>query len=349
VDNPPPTTGAPKFPHKLSETGLFASTRELKPAAGLIPYSVNAELWSDGASKERYIAIPGMGKVEYNTVLYPQPAPGSEPGWRFPDDTVLVKTFFLETEAGNPNTRRRMETRLLHAVRVPGTEEVGDQVWYGYTYVWNDDQTDAELLDAKGLDRKVIITDARAPGGEREQVYHFPSRTECIMCHTMPAKYALGLNTRQMNKDHDYGGVLANQLATLDHLGLFTKPLPDKPEKLPRLVDPRDRSQNLDARARSYLHANCSHCHRKWGGGISDFQLLASLPLKETATINTKPGQGTFDLADPRILVPGEPDRSLLLYRMSKLGLGRMPHIASNVVDMEAVELIREWIKEMKR
>jgi uncharacterized repeat protein (TIGR03806 family) len=348
VDNPPPTVDAAKFPRKLSETGLFTSTRDLTPAAGLIPYSVNAELWSDGATKERYIAIPGMGKIEYNTVLYPQPAPGAEPGWRFPDDTVLVKTFFMETEPGNPKSRRRMETRLLHAVRVPGTEEVGDQVWYGYTYLWNDDQTDADLLDAKGLDRKVLLTDPKSPSGKREQLYHFPSRTECIMCHTMPAKYALGLNTRQMNKDHDYGGVLANQLATFDHLELFTKPLPQRPDKLPHLVDYRDKSQDLNARARSYLHANCSHCHRKWGGGISDFQLLATLPLKETGVIDTKPGQGAFDLKDPRLLVPGDPDRSLLLYRMGKLGLGRMPHIASNVVDTEAVELIRQWIKEMK-
>jgi glucose/arabinose dehydrogenase len=65
-----------QFPRKLSETGLFANTKELKPARGLIPYSVSAELWSDGATKERYIAIPGDGKIEYETVTYPQPAPG---------------------------------------------------------------------------------------------------------------------------------------------------------------------------------------------------------------------------------------------------------------------------------
>jgi uncharacterized repeat protein (TIGR03806 family) len=347
VPNPAPPASKAKFPHKLSETGLFTSTRDLTPAPGLIPYSVNAELWSDGATKERFLAIPGTGKIEYNTVIYPQPAPGAPPGWRFPDGTVLVKTFFLDMEPGKPKSRRRMETRLLHGWLVPGTEEVGDQVWYGYTYVWNDEQTDAELLDARGLDRKITLRDAKAPGGKREQVYHFPSRTECIMCHTMPAKYVLGVNTLQMNKDHPYGTVVANQLATLDHLGLFTKPLPEKPEKLPRLVDPHDRSQKLEQRARSYLHANCSHCHRKWGGGISDFQLLATLPLKETGTIGTRPGQGTFELKDPRLLVPGEPERSLLLYRMAKTGLGRMPHIASNVVDQEAVELIREWIKEM--
>jgi uncharacterized repeat protein (TIGR03806 family) len=347
VASPPPDKDAPKFPRKLSETGLFANTKTMKPAKGLIPYSVNAELWSDGASKERYLAIPGDGKIDYNAMIYPQPAPGAEPGWRFPDGTVLVKSFFLDLEPGNPKSRQRLETRLLHSFRVPGTEEVGDQVWYGYTYLWNKEQTDAELIDSKGLDRKYTIKDPKAPGGTREQIYHFPSRNECTMCHSVAAKYALGVNTLQLNKDHDYGGVVANQLATLDHLGLFSKPLPQKPEKLSKLIDYRDKSQKLDARARSYLHSNCSHCHRKWGGGISEFQMLATLPLRDTGMLNTRPGQGTFDLKDPRILVPRDPQRSLILNRMSRLGLGRMPHIASNVVDKEAAQLIEKWIKEM--
>ncbi len=348
VKNPPPSADAPKFPRKLSETGLFTSTKALKPAVGLIPYSVNAELWSDGAIKERYLAIPGAGQIEYNTVTYPQPAPGAIPGWRFPDDTVMVKTFSLELEPGNPKSRRRLETRLLHAQRYPGTEEVGDQVWSGYVYVWNEEQTDAELLDARGLDQGFTIKDPKAPGGTRQQVWHYPSRTECTMCHTVTAKYALGVNTQQMNRDHDYGGVIANQLATLEHLGLFTKPLPASPDKLPRVVDYHDRTQPLDARARAYLHANCSHCHRKWGGGNAEFQLLANLPLGETGTINTRPGQGTFDLNDPRILVPGDSERSLLYQRMNRRGLGQMPHIASNVVDAEGVELVREWIKQLR-
>src|SRR5262249_14057604 len=260
---PPAPPDAPAFPRKLSDTGLFVNTRDLKPAPGVIPYSVNAELWSDGATKERYLSVPGTGKIEYETVTYPQPAPGSVPGWRFPDDTVLVKTFSLELEPGNPASRRRLETRLLHARRMPGPEEYGDQVWNGYTYVWNDEQTDAELAEAKGLDRVFTIKDAKAPGGSRRQTWHFPSRAECAGCHTMTAKYALGLNTLQMNRDHDYGGVVANQMATLEHIGLFDRKLPDVPEKLPRLADYRDPKADLDARARAYLHANCSHCHRK--------------------------------------------------------------------------------------
>jgi uncharacterized repeat protein (TIGR03806 family) len=347
VPAPPQTEQPADFPRKLSETGLFASTKNNQPAAGLIPYSVNAELWSDGAKKQRFLALPGDSQIEYDTVTYPQPAPGSEPGWRFPHDTVLVKTFSLETEAGNPNSLRRLETRILHHKHMPGTEEVGDQYWRGYTYVWNDEQTDAELLDASGLDRKFMITDPAAPGGKREQTWHFPSRAECTLCHTMSAKYALGVNTLQMNKDHDYGGVIANQLATLDHLGIFTKPLPKPPAEEPRVVDYRDESQDLNLRARSYLHANCSHCHRKWGGGNAEFQLLASLPLTETGTINIPPGQGRFDQTDPRIFVPGQPDRSMVLYRMQKLGLGRMPHVASNIVDEEAAKLIAQWIQKM--
>jgi uncharacterized repeat protein (TIGR03806 family) len=346
---PPPAADLPKFPRKLSETGLFASTKDHTPAPGVIPYSVNAELWSDGAVKDRFMAIPGDAKIDYDAMTYPQPAPGALPGWRFPTGTIMVKTFSLDLEPGNPKSRRRLETRLLVGERVAGSEEVGDQVWLGYTYLWNDDQTDAELIEAKGLDKTYTIKDPKATGGTREQVWHFPSRTECTLCHTMSAKYVLGVNTLQANRDHDYGDCVANQLATFEHIGLFNKPLPDRPEKLPRTVDYRDASQSVDNRARSYLHANCSHCHRKWGGGNADFQLLFALPLSETGVVNVKPGHGNFEINDARLLAPSDPDRSLILYRINKLGLGRMPHVASNVADQEAVALLREWIAKMPR
>lgn len=341
VPAPPPAADLPKFPCKLSETGLFASTKDHTPAAGVIPYSVNAELWSDGATKQRFMAIPGTATIDYEAMTYPQPAPGSHPGWRFPDGTVFVKTFALGG--------RRLETRLLVGERVRGNEDVGDQVWLGYTYLWNDEQTDAELIEAKGLDKAYPVADPKAPGGKREQVWHFPSRTECTLCHTMSAKYVLGVNTLQANRDHDYGDCVANQLATFDHLGLFAKPLPAPPEKLPKLADYHDAAQPLDARARSYLHANCSHCHRKWGGGNADFQLLFPLALADTGVADVKPGHGDFEVKDARLLAPGEPDRSLVLVRMNTLGLGRMPHVASNVVDAEGVALVRAWIEGLRR
>ena len=112
-------------------------------------------------------------------------------------------------------------------------------------------------------------------------------------------------------------------------------------------MDYHDSSANLQLRARSYLHANCAHCHRKWGGGNAEFELQASTPLSETLTVNTRPGQGTFKLRDPRIIVPGEPERSLVLERMKLAGLGRMPHVASRVVDHEAVNLVEQWIASL--
>lgn len=343
----PQQTGPNTFPRKLSETGLFDSTKDLKPAPGLIPYSVNAQLWSDGALKERYIAIPGDAQIGYNEIEYPQPSPGAPRGWRFPDGTVMVKTFFLELEPGNPSSRRRLETRLLHFQKLAGTEEVGDQFWSGYTYVWNDEQTDAVLADATGLDQKFTIKDAK--GGKREQAWHYPSRAECSMCHTVPAKFALGVNTLQLNKDHDYGGVVANQLRTWNHLGLFTKPLPDQPEMLPRLYDYNDEKIDLPQRARSYLHANCAICHMKWGGGNAEFLLLYTAPLADLGILNVKPAHGAFGINDARLLVPGQPERSLLYTRMkaAKIEDGRMPRIASSVVDEKGVKVVGDWIRAM--
>ncbi len=342
---PPPDPEAPEFPRKLSETGLFSSTATHTPMAGLIPYEVNSQLWSDGATKQRFLAIPGDGKIGYNAIEYPQPAPGAPRGWRFPDKTVVVKTFSIEMEAGNPASSRRLETRILHFEQTPGTQEYGDQVWNGYTYIWNEAQTDAELLSSNGLDRELIIKDKSAPGGERKQVWHFPSRAECTLCHTQPAKFVLGVNTLQLNRDHNYDGVVANQLATFEHIGLFEEKLPAPVAELPKLPDYADTALSAETRARAYLHSNCSHCHMKWGGGNAEFQLLSTLPLNELGVVNVKPAHGAFGLTDPKLLIPGKPEQSMIYSRMTRLGLGRMPHVGSNVVHEEAVKLVGEWIR----
>lgn len=340
----PPQKANVDFPRKLSETGLFASTKDHKTAAGLIPYSVNGQLWGDHAIKERFLAIPGDAKIGFDDITYPQPSPGAPPGWRFPDGTVLVKTFSMEMERGNPASKKRLETRLLHFQQFPGTQEYGDQYWRGYTYLWNDDQTDAELLDDKGLDKTLKI---KVGGKTVEQNYRFPSRAECSLCHTNAAKFALGVSTMQMNRDHDYGGVIANQIATLDHIGLFSSPLPKSPALLPYLVDHNDAKADINLRARSYLHSNCAHCHMKWGGGNAEFKLLSTIPLDDMGIVNVPAAHGTFDIKGAKLIVPGQPENSLIYQRMARTGLGRMPHIGSRVPDEQAVQLIHAWIKQL--
>jgi mono/diheme cytochrome c family protein len=234
---------------------------------------------------------------------------------------------------------------------MPGNDdEYGAQVWLGYTYVWNAEQTDAVLLDAAGEDRTYTIQDVAAPGGARQQTWHFPSRSECALCHTMAAKYALGVNTLQMNRDFDHGdGHPANQLEKLSQWGVFTRPLPAPPAELPHLARPEDRKAPLEDRARAYLHANCSHCHRLWGGGLADFSLPADVPLAKTGIINTAVTRGDHGISGAKIVVPGDAAHSMLLHRMELTGLGRMPHVASHKLDDEGIALIREWISTLKQ
>ncbi len=334
------------FPRRLSETGLFESVKNHVPAPGIIPYSVNAPVWSDGASKERFIGLPGESKIKFDAMIYP--SADAPRGWKFPDESVIAETISLEMEKGKPASRRRLETRILHLQQLAGSTEVGDQSWRGYSYVWNDEQTDAVLLeDPNGMDRTFTIQDPDSPGGKRQQTWHFPSRAECIACHNMAAKYVIGVNTLQMNRDHDYGGVRDNQLRTLQHIGAFAARLPLPPNKLPRLASYDDETQELDQRARSYLHANCAHCHRYWGGGNTDFQLLATLTLDETKIVGGKPRQGTFLIDDARVIAGGDPCRSIIAYRMATLGSGRMPRIGSGVVDEFGLSLLHRWIEQL--
>ena len=198
-----------------------------------------------------------------------------------------------------------------------------------------------------GRDLKLKIKDAAAPNGVRTQTWRLPSRAECTVCHNMAAKYVLGINTLQINRDVTSGAGGENQLAMFERMGLFTDALPAPPEQLPHLVDPHDDSQDLNARGRSYLHANCSHCHRKWGGGNGEFLLLSTVKLEEMGVANVKPEQGGFFLSDAQLVDPGHPYSSVLLYRTSKLGPGRMPRIGSLVVDRQGVGLLHDWIASL--
>lgn len=251
----------------------------------------------------------------------------------------------MDMERGNPKSRKRLETRILHFQQFEGSQDIGDQYWRGYTYVWNDEQTDADLMEAEGKDVELPI---KVGETAIRQTYRFPSRAECSLCHTNAAKFALGVSTMQMNRDHDYGGVVANQLDTLEHIGLFSKPLPKRPAELPKLTDYQDAKLPIESRALSYLHSNCGHCHIKWGGGNAEFKLLATLPVKEMGIIDVAPSHGAFNLKGAKIVVPGHPEESVLLHRMSMTGLGRMPHVGSKVPDEVGASIIREWIKGLK-
>jgi len=241
------------------------------------------------------------------------------------------------------------------------TRQAGE--WAGYSYLWNDDQSDAELVAAEGLDREYEIHVARSqehPNGIEKQKWHYPSRVECMVCHSRAANFVLGLSTAQMNKEHDYGGVNEHQFRVLAQLGLVKEPKNRRTEepastgidplKLPRLVNPYDEAELLEARARSYLHANCSICHMQAGGGNAQLDLEYSASLKRLNVIDVVPLHHKFGLDDPRLVAPGHPERSVLLYRIAHRGegSGQMPQLATNLIDQAAVKLFAEWIRSLK-
>ena len=313
------------FPRRLSETGLYASVTRGVPAPGVIPYSINAEPWEDYAVHQRYVAIPHELSIK---------AEGET--WSFPKDSVLVKTLSLDMEHGNPSSRQFVETQILH---FDGAE------WQPYTYQWNDEQSDALLLDAAGAERTFEIVDPEAPAGKRKQTWRYSGRAECQRCHNKWSGPVLAFNTPQLNKVHDYTGVVASQLDTLAHVRLLDMVVPA--DRRPKLANPRDATTDWDGRARAYLHANCAHCHRMHAGSAVLSKMHFDLPLDKTDMVGVRPTQGTFGIHGAQVIAPGEPVRSVLLYRMSKLNGGRMPHIGSTEVDREGVRLVYEWLRRI--
>ena len=173
---------ASTFPRTLSATGLYADVAKQAPAPGVMPFEINAARWADHATAERWVAFPGDGTLTIAT----RPLGVMPIGrWVFPDNAVLAKTYTLELERGNPATRRRIETQLVHY-------DASSQQWGAYSYRWNTAQTDAELVSARGDETVLEIKDAAAPGGMVWQTWRFFSRAECLRCHNQTVNFAAG-------------------------------------------------------------------------------------------------------------------------------------------------------------
>jgi uncharacterized repeat protein (TIGR03806 family) len=298
------------FPQLLSQTGCVDPKDPTRPAPGLIPYDVAAPLWSDGADKQRYFAIPDGKTITIN--------PDND--WDLPIGSVAMKTFSVGG--------KRVETRLFM--------RHDDGGWAGYTYEWNDDGKDATLLPANKL--KALGAGA---------TWSYPSRTQCIQCHSQAAGGTIGLETAQLNRDFVYASTnrRSNQLATLDHLGMFSAPLPEPPDALPQLSDPAGKDP-LEARARSYLHGNCSHCHRPNGGGQGTMDLRYAQSLHDTSTCNAVNTQGMVGTAT-QLIAPGAPQDSIVSLRLHATDSKRMPPVAVTITDPLGTKLIDDWIRSL--
>jgi putative heme-binding domain-containing protein len=320
------------FPTKLSETGLFASVKDHTSAAGVVPFNVNARQWLDHATAERWVALPGNSAATLYSMGKPIPGMVDWHNFRmhFPKDAVLLRTLSLEG--------RRVETQALH---------FGGVDWRGYSFAWRDDQSDADMVPADGGEKTLAIKG-------RERVWQFPSRSQCLSCHSAWSEYALGFQPAQLNRNGTDG---RNQLIALSELGLIRragddgKALPPfDPKSINQerpLADPYDAKLPTSDRARAYLHVNCGHCHMENGGGTVSLRLNSGSSVAEMKAVGVRPVRGDFGLPDACIIKPGEPAASTLYFRMAKFGRDRMPHIGSELPDEAGLKLIEEWIAEL--
>jgi mono/diheme cytochrome c family protein len=302
------------WPAFLSQTGAFQDTSQLIARDSLIAYELNLSFWSDGAHKRRWMALPDA-KIVY----------ARHGEWKFPPGTVFVKHFELATNEFQPLQRRRLETRLLVCAANGSV--------FGATYKWRPDNSDAVLL-ATNLAENILIQTA---AGTRTQTWYYPSREDCLTCHTDRTGGVLGVKTRQFDRD------LINAWS---RLGLFDPSMPVTDLASGDFLGrPDDSSRSLEDRARSYLDVNCANCHRP-GGTVAYFDARYDTPLENQGLIN---GPVLIDegIDHARIIAPNDIWRSILYMRANTVEAIKMPPLAHQTVDAAGMALLRQWIQSL--
>lgn len=336
-------------PHDLGDWSLFnVDGAHLTLNEGVTPYDLNTPLFTDYALKLRTVWLPPGTSAKYV----------DDRELDFPVGTIISKTFYYEKaddfepaminvvkadrensldEQGRLDLDRYVliETRLL--VRYEGG-------WDAYPYVWNESQTNASL-EVAGDIRQIEFA------GEEQFVYVVPDANQCSGCHT-PNHSAkelrpLGPRAWQLNRPYRYNGTSANQLDHWSDMGILSAYAGGAPSGA-RWSEPG--SASLEERSRAYLDSNCAHCHNAAGAAdTSGLHLNIDAPLDQYFGICKSPvavGRGSGDR--PYDIYPGQPDDSILIYRMQHTDPAiAMPELGRSTVHTEGVALLSDWIASL--
>ncbi len=321
------------FPRLLSQTGLYADLAKKQPAQGVHEYSINQPQWLDGLTSQHHFALADNKPI----IFYNDPVPvGSVAMFNsrlhYPPGATLVKTIGIPNPESPASIQRFIETQIL---RFDG------HLWTGLSYVWNDEQTDAELAPPSGME---VMVDSRT--GQKHRIH---SRSECFQCHNPWPEVTLSFSPEQLHRpelkeqspllqlvEQGYVQTLDKQRKAIPSDRCVRKPLTARADAA------------LADRARSYLHTNCSHCHQFGAGAAVDLSLKIADAPPAMKAIDVTPLKGNFGLPECKLIPTGDATRSAMLYRMASNSVGRMPHIGSREVDFEAVALVSQWIDSMK-
>lgn len=312
-------------PRRLSELGLFRDLSTLEPIEGFLSYTVQSPLWSDGAKKRRWLALPG-GKV----IGYHPDRP-----WQFPEGSVFVKHFEMALDEREPARFTPLETRLF----IAGAG--GD--YYGITYKWNAEGTDAQAVTEPRVDALEVIDTS---GDTHRQTYYYPGPRDCLKCHNQLAGSVLGVRAAQLDGPHGAEPAIRNQLRNWAARGLFGD-VPVVSDDVVALSPLADESRSLEDRVRSYWDGNCSMCHGVLHDIRANWDARYRTPLAEQGVIG---GISLYGAGDGSTLLvqPGAPQRSILYQRSATRVEGlRMPPIGSERPDDAYLMLLERWISAL--
>lgn len=315
------------YPKKLSEWRLFTAAQPaLKPNAGVVPYDLNTSLFSDYAGKHRFVWMPAGTAAEYR----------EDGPFEFPVGTVLAKTFTFPA-ARSGDAERLIETRLLVHSKTG---------WVALPYIWDANQRDAAL---QLVPDPVPIHSTDTAGKLHDFNYVIPNANECRECHdNNKVLQPIGPKARNLNKDFAYESGTENQLAHLARVG-YLRGLPPMQSAWPKAAKWDDPSAPLDARARAYLDNNCAHCHQPGGqAGYTGVDFRWSQVDLAQQGLCKSPNSAGFVGALRYDIVPGDPDHSILIFRLeSTAPKVSMPALGRDVVHVEGVQLLRQWIASL--
>ena len=313
------------FPRLLSQTGLYTNLATMERADGVFGYDPASTLYRDGLVGDRAVGVP--------------PGPMMDPTKnRYPTGTVFANTLSrdLINDRGLPEPTK-LETQIL---------QFDGLNWNPYTYAWNTDQSDAELVPAGGDRRDLRIADPVL--GTTTLPHIFAARSECVTCHHVFNPGGISIRPENLWREETSQSIVTGSLRHWDSL-VAAGAVPAAEMNLQeQLVDASDAQFNLDIRARSYLHQNCSHCHQPAGGAASGLKLLRKYALDDLAAVDVVASQGDFGLGkNAKLIQPGHPERSVLMYRTATAGPGQMPRLGCRQVNLEGAALIWDWIASL--
>jgi cytochrome c553 len=338
------------IPKLISGTGMYKSMAAKEISANVTPFEVNAPLWTDGAIKQRYVAVPAGTSVIYDDTA---------DSYAYPDRAMVIKNFSVDTIPGNPASRILFETRFSGVRIVAGKEK-----WYLWSYHWRLDQTDADLVVDSGENATVRVYRNGTAQQPFMKKWRFPGVAQCAACHRVQGtggRTVLAFFTAQLNKPLSAEPTV-NQLTRLFDLGILKMKSGARPDfsKSPRWAHWDDATASLELRARSYIAANCSGCHGTRGiatnaalGVTLDYDFHDMKPHMDFVT---KKLTGVFPIDSAGLIVPGRPDRSVLIYRQKMRNQKdldftaermAMPPLGSFEPDTNAINVISQWVTSL--